>query len=139
MQQDYTQLLEAFKEILSQEALDEIARDCKFKIRESKITPRVFLDLLIYASNSNATISLNQLIIEALSKFSVEASKQAMDQRFTPEAVKFVKSVFGKLLFMRVTQSEIQQGWFAKFNRVLIKDSTKFDLYEEYAEELPGS
>jgi hypothetical protein len=139
LQQDYTQLLEAFKEILSQEALDEIARDCKFKIRESKITPRVFLDLLIYASNSNATISLNQLIIEALSKFSVEASKQAMDQRFTPEAVKFVKSVFGKLLFMRVTQSEIQQGWFAKFNRVLIKDSTKFDLYEEYAEELPGS
>jgi hypothetical protein len=109
-----------------------------FKKRKSKLNPFVFFDLMMYDSSSTASKSLNQLAIESQSSHDVRISKQGIDKRFNDQTVSFLK-----LLIERQLQCELNRqldgAWLNLFNRVVIKDSTRFELPEQYSEHLPGS
>jgi len=98
----------------------------------------MFIDNLLFDAVSENTKSLNALAINTNGKYNVEITKQGIDQRYTPSAVKFIQELCGELLREQFSQS-IEAGWFTKFNRVLIKDSTKFDVSANLAKQLPGS
>ena len=106
--------------------------------RCSKFSPLMFIDSLLYDAVSENTKSLNALAINTKGKYNVEISKQGIDQRYTSEAVTFVQSLCGGLLSDQINRS-IEVGWFNEFERVLIKDSTKFDVSGNLAKQLPGS
>ena len=99
----------------------------------------MFFDILLYNSSSDSNKSLNQLTIEVLSEHGVKISKQGIDKRFGENSVLFVKTVFERYLKSQILQSGIEDGWFGHFNRVRIKDSTKFDVPKEFVDMLPGS
>lgn len=67
----------------------------------------------------------------------VKISKQGISSRYTEEAIKYVQALIGEALSHQIMHS-IDCGWFKLFNRVLIKDSTKFDVCEKLAKQLPG-
>jgi hypothetical protein len=97
----------------------------------------MFLDSLFFDSSSEKTKSLNQLAIDTKKKYKVDITKQGVDQRYTVGAIKYVQSLIGELLSHQISHS-IDLGWFKLFERVLIKDSTKFDVSENLAKQLPG-
>jgi hypothetical protein len=105
--------------------------------RVSKFSPPMFIDSLLYDATADITKSLNQLAININRKYNVAITKQGVGQRFTEGAVKYVQSLIGSQLSHQVNHS-IDTGWLKLFKRVLIKDSTKFDVSENLAKQLPG-
>ncbi len=99
----------------------------------------MFFDILLYNSSSDSNKSLNALTIEVLSEHGVSISKQGIDKRFGKASVLFIKTVFERYLKSQIHKSGIEDGWLGHFNQVRIKDSTKFDIPEEFFEILPGS
>ena len=98
----------------------------------------MFFDLMMYDSSSAKPKSLNQLAIEALSVHDVDISKQGMDKKFSEQTLTFLKHLIEKQLSVELGQ-QIEAGWLSLFNRVIIKDATRFELPESYKDYLPGS
>jgi hypothetical protein len=114
------------------------AKEAGFYKRASKLSPSVFFDLLMYDVSSAKSRSLNQLAIEAKSEHDIGVSKQGIDKKFNDQALSFIKLLIETQLSQELDQ-QIEAGWLSSFNRVTIKDGTRFDLPEEYKEYLPGS
>lgn len=114
------------------------ARETGFCKRKSKVNPFVFFDLLMYDVSSESIKSLNQLAIEAQSEHNIYVSKQGIDKRFNERTLSFLKLLIEKQLSVELGQ-QLDIGWLSPFNRVTIKDGTRFDLPEEYSCYLPGS
>jgi hypothetical protein len=98
----------------------------------------MFFDLLMYDISSGKSKSLNQLAIETRSEHEIDVSKQAIDKRFNDQTLSFLKVLTEKQLSLKLGK-ELDAGWLSSFNRVIIKDGTRFDLPEEYKNFLAGS
>jgi hypothetical protein len=103
----------------------------------SKFTPQAFIDLMFYAVSSENP-SLQQIVKEAPSEHSIRLSKQGLDNRFSRASVAFSKSLLEEAIAKQilVTPTFASTGI---FNRMLIKDSTKFNINELLEDEFPGS
>jgi len=97
----------------------------------------MFFDSLLYDATSVITKSYNQMAIETKSIHKVDISKQGIDQRFNESALKYIQSLMSKVLSSQVSQF-IEIGLLNLFNRVNVKDSSKFDLPEKLKDMLPG-
>jgi hypothetical protein len=97
----------------------------------------MFFDILLNDATSDIPMSYNQMAIEAKSKFGMEISKQAIADRFNEGALRYTQNLLGEYLSEQV-YSTINTAWFDLFGRVIIKDSTKFDLPEELQKDFPG-
>ncbi len=100
--------------------------------------PSSFFDIMMYDASSVNSKSLNQLAIEAMSEHDIGITKQGLDKRFNDKALDSFKHLIEKQLSVKLDQS-IEAGWLGSFNRVLIKDGTRFDLPEAFHDRLPGS
>lgn len=127
----------ALEDAFTNEELLSTAKESGFCKRESKLNPFVFFDLMMYDASSVKPKSLNQLSIEALSVHDIGISKQGMDKRFNEQALGFLKLLIEKQLSVEIGQ-QIEAGWLSLFNRVVIKDATRFELPEKYKDQLPG-
>lgn len=97
----------------------------------------MFFDSLLFDATSVTTKSYNQMAIETKSVHKVDISKQGIDQRFNESAMEYIQSLMGKVLSKQVSQI-IEIGLLHPFNRVNVKDSSKFDLPEKLKDILPG-
>jgi Transposase DDE domain len=131
-------LKESLKLTFSPEELVSIAKETGFLKRRSKIDPSTFFDLLLHQLSSGESKSLNQSSIELKSIYGIEISKQGLDKRFNDPAIEFVKKLIEKLLATEISH-QIDTDWLSKFNRVIIKDGTRFDILEDYFSLFPGS
>ena len=130
-------LVKKISSVFSADFIQEQAIKSRFIQRVSKITAVKFLDLLIYNSSQNQCLSLNQLSIEASSCHHVDISKQGLDQRMNCHAVEFMHRLLQKQLVNQISES-LDVGVMEQFNRVRIKDSTKFDVDKQLQQWLPG-
>jgi len=108
-----------------------------FYRRSSKLLPDVFIDLLLKAAGTNGPVSLSQLSSEAMCRHGISISKQAIDDRFDDKAVLFVKELLGQAIAAQVAPST-DVGFLSKFNRVLVKDATRFDLPDRLKGDFAG-
>jgi hypothetical protein len=131
-------LQKAIEDVFTAKELLLSARETGFCRRDSKVSPFVFFDLLMYDFSSEKTKSLNQLAIEAYSEHNIYVSKQGIDKRFNDHTVSYMKLLIEKQLSVELGQ-QLDAGWLSPFNRVIIKDGTRFDVPEEYRCYLPGS
>lgn len=113
------------------------AYESGFCKRGSKFSPVMFFDSLLYDSTSVTTKSYNQMAIETKSVHKVDISKQGIDQRFNESALKYIQSLLSKALATQVSQF-MDIGWLNLFNRVNVKDSSRFDLPSKLKDMLPG-
>lgn len=121
---------------MSEENLNYLAIESGFKVRESKISPRIFLDNLLFNATSDVKKSLNNLSIEIKQNFNVDVSKQGLNDRYTEKSANFLKDILSQFCFS--LKEPIDEGWFGLFNNIRIKDSTKFVLPEEFKEQMKG-
>jgi len=125
------------KSVFTESHLRLKAFETGFTQRRSKFSPLMFIDSLLYDASSERTKSLNQIAINTEKKYSVDISRQGIDQRYSTGAIKYVQALIGEAFAHQITKS-IDVGWFKLFNRILIKDSTKFDVSGNLAKQFPG-
>lgn len=123
--------------VFSDDFINEQGKKSRFIQRSSKITAVKFLDLLLYNTSQDQCFSLNRLSVGAKTQCDVNISKQGLDQRMNGHAVAFVRGLLEKQLTYQVSQN-LDVGLMKHFNRVCIKDSTKFDIHEQLEEWFPG-
>jgi hypothetical protein len=117
--------------------LDQLARESGFVKRAGKINGSVFLDLLVFNSESLKYESLNELSVELKIRHGIEISKQSLHERFNRYALVFLKVALEELLQKQLGIELLSD--FSVFGRVLIKDSTCFQIDESLEAYYPGS
>lgn len=118
--------------------MQKLAKSVDFFKRVSKFSPTKFFDTLLYCASRSETCSLSQASTRVQDQISVSISKQGIDNRFTKEAVDFVKGIFNNCLeneFHKV----ICPDFFSFFNRVLVKDATRFAVPDRLKEFFKGT
>ncbi len=108
-----------------------------FVRRSSKFTGRHFLELLMFINSRESVPSLSDLSGYMAEVHSVTLRKQSIDGRFHAGAVGFLERVLSQLLSNVVGLSQ-EECPSPHFNRVLIKDSTRFNLLGAHAEKYRG-
>jgi Transposase DDE domain len=83
-----------FEELLGPTITHRLARETAWLKRKSKISPHEFLFSMASGINSALALTLNA----QSSCLSQPVSRQALDQRFTPQAVAFFKAAFAETL-----------------------------------------
>lgn len=99
-----------------------------------------FLKMLLRNSENDKNLSLNQLSMDVLDGDEKPLSKQAIDARFSEKSTLFIKTIF-ELYLQKSSQTlttQTELGWMDMFNRVLVKDGTRFDLPEAFKDQFEG-
>jgi hypothetical protein len=115
--------------------LEQIARETGFLKRKSKITPAIFVDLMFRWTSQRC--SLDKLAFESEITHSVSIKKQALDERFSEASISFSKNLLAQAISAQTKTPSTKKNK-ELFNRVLIKDSTRFDIDESLKEHFPG-
>lgn len=123
----------------SPEEINQLAAECGFIQRNSgKVDGATFLNLIVFHKDRLKDQSLNGLCLTAFKEYGIEIKKQSLHERFNKHAVKFLATVLERIL-----QKHLQKEQFiAKiqgFKRILIKDSTSFQVNENAKIHYPGS
>jgi hypothetical protein len=131
---------EQMSSTLSRTELDRLARITGFTKRcgRAKITGSMFLDLLVFNANKLSDLTLEDCCEELMIRHSRRAKRQSLQERFNLNAVVFLKAVLEILLRRKFPMPPI----FIKYDmykRVLVKDSTCFQLPEKLRKQYPGS
>jgi hypothetical protein len=131
--------VETLRKVLGEDALRLQAIETGFCIRESKLSPEVFFDLLFFASSRSWNSSLEHLVSHLYGSYGIEIRKQSLDARFTDRTVCFVKSVLSRLIQSQFSDMLISGNFLSEFNHVRIKDSTTFKVPDNLADHYSGN
>jgi hypothetical protein len=110
-----------------------------FCVRESKLSPEVFFDLLFFASSRSKNSSLEHLVSHLGSSHGIDITRQALDERFTDKTVQFVKAVLCCLIKAQFSDCLISEKFLSGFNHVRIKDSTTFKVPDNLKDNFSGN
>lgn len=122
----------------NKEEIEKIALETGFVENHSKITGHLFLSVFVFAMSIHENPTLAQLsgLLESyLKNFSI--SREAIHQRINEKAANFFEKMLGLAIKMNIPSTfnlKIPNG----FNRILILDSTSFQLPKELAEFFKG-
>lgn len=135
-----TQIDFEWKKFFSTKELDRLARSCEFSKRNSKqnkLSGATFFDLIVMNSDLLCSQSLNELCTELSLRSGIDMKPSSLNDRFNAAAVTFLKSVL-----QHVISSQFGAKFEAikkPFKRILVKDSTCFQVPPEIAAIYPGS
>lgn len=91
----------------------------------------------MFTHHQGKALSLLDLTGDLYEQFNIRLAKQSLQERFNDGAVKFMKSVLLYLLNKQLSTVGAHDS-LSMFNRVRIKDSTRFSLPEQYAVKYQG-
>ena len=116
-----------------------MARSAGFTQRESKLKGSTFLNLIVFNSGNLKDQSLNDLAGILKSDYGIDFRKQSLHDRFNEYALHFLKDALERLIQKHLRSKQISLPDLKGFNRILIKDSTAFQVDESLSEYYPGS
>ena len=99
----------------------------------------MFLDLIVFNSGNLKDQSLNDLAGILKSDYGIDFRKQSLHDRFNEYALHFLKDALERLIQKNLRSKQISLPDLKGFNRILIKDSTAFQVDESLSEYYPGS
>jgi len=111
---------------LNEGYIEELARTTAFVKRKSKITGFVFAMMMTFELRQQKTSSLDELSTK-LELEGIPISKQGLDNRFNESAVIFMKQLTANALSSKLDRGQVLDNA-VQFNRIMIKDSTVFQL-----------
>lgn len=104
--------------------------------RKSKLKPAEFIDTLMFSEFDHSELSLQDCCNDLAQQHHTTLSKVGLHKRFNERTLKFLKMVFAAQMSMRL-ESVQGKNW-DSFTRVLVGDSSKFVLPEQFIEDYPG-
>lgn len=115
-----------------------IARKSGFYKRSTeKLSPELFIDIVLYCACSTEKVSLEQACVEISEMHGIEIKKQSLDERFHQGALNFILSLLSEILQNQLL-AEIDPAFLKEFSQVRITDSTKFDIPKSLKELFKG-
>jgi len=119
--------------------VESLARESGFVQRKSLLTGYNFLSTFVFnASSSKEPLTLEQLcgLLHSGNK-KIDISRQSLDERFNAKTVEFLRLMLSKAMALKVLKG-LDLEIFQRFNRIILLDSTGFQLSESLAELFPG-
>jgi hypothetical protein len=132
-------LVRALTSWLDPDRLLALARQTGFLLRQPrKLTPRLLvLATVLLVSQSAVSLRRWAVLVGVLGELSL--SKQALWERLTGRAVAFLQAVLAQLLGRRLRLDSTPPPALARFQRVLVQDSTTLALSPRLAAHFPGA
>lgn len=134
--QDKDRLVQQISKFFDREKVEQLARKTKFVQRQSNLTGIDFFLLCLFSHQQNYEISLDGLSNE-LMKDGVCISKQSIQDRFNTNAVAFMEQLFQDAIGQKLNIGSIPSH--PVFKRIVVEDSTSFQVPEIYAPKYIGS
>ncbi len=133
------EFVEEVSQFFNKETVETKAYQTGFVKRKSKLTGHLFLTIFTFGMSLYGTPTLNQLV--GLLKLVVpekELSREGFHQRINEEAVKFFEAMLSMVIKLEVPR-ELELEILAAFKRILIFDSTAFQLPESLVAYFKGT
>lgn len=128
------------KKVFSKGEIEHMARMAKFVQRKGKLDAWQFVALCSFMNVNVAKDTLVTLASTISANDGPTVSCQAIDQRLNEKCVNFLKQIFNKLLMSKILSGASISSKIDKyFNRILILDSTSFQIPEIHKAIYPGS
>ncbi|PTB94432.1 hypothetical protein C9994_12145 [Marivirga lumbricoides] len=124
--------------VFNSATIDSLAKESGFIIRKSKLSGFQFLFSLVFAYHRGKHFSLLDMASYLFKDFKLKITKQSLHDRFTSKAVLFVKKCLDNLLSQKINYQDDVNILKSHFNRVRIKDSTKFSLPNSFSDKYKG-
>lgn len=115
-----------------------MARESGFCIRKSKFDGFQFLFSLMFAYHRGKHFSLLDMASFLYRDFRLKITKQSLHLRFNASAVRFLKNCLDLLMSQKIRYKGDSNALKSKFNRIRIKDSTKFALPASFSGKYKG-
>jgi hypothetical protein len=115
-----------------------MARESGFCIRKSKFDGFQFLISLMFAYHRGKHFSLLDMASFLFRDFRLKITKQSLHDRFNGSAVIFLKNCLDRLISQKIRFKGDSIALKSKFNRVRIKDSTKYALPDSFSGKYRG-
>ncbi len=123
----------------TQDEISELARESGFVKREGKIDGNTFLNLIVFNSDNLNNQSLNDLSGILQDDYWIDICTQSLNERFNKYAIIFLKNVLEETIKRQIQFKQLPYTELKIFSRILIKDSTSFQIDKSLAEHYPGS
>ena len=120
--------------IFEKKRIEQLANKTKFVQRKSQLTGLDFFLLCVFAHQQNHQISLEGLS-NSLLKSGKRITRQGLQERFNDNAVLFMSSALEILLQKKLNPPIVKH---AQFRRIVIWDSTAFQLPASYCVKYKG-
>jgi len=111
---------------LNEGYIEELAKTTAFVKRQSKITGYIFAMMMTFELRQQKASSLEELSTR-LGLEGIPISKQGLDNRFNESSVIFMKLLTENALSSKLDRAQVLDNAIP-FNRIMIKDSTVFQL-----------
>lgn len=134
---DVAPIGQALQQIFGKRA-DEIACETEFVQRESKMTGSKFMQTFVLGFLQHPQASLNMLC-QVAADIGVSITKQGLQERLTPLAVKFFGQMFEHSKAALRNKIPIPLELLTQFTAVQLVDSTGIALPDSLADEFPGA
>lgn len=129
-------ILKKLEQIFCKSQLEKLSKQTGFIQRERKFNLHLFVVLMVFEVRRVSIESLNDLSVY-LCQYGVNITKQGLSLRFNSKAVIFMKELVSQVLHMKFQDYQtIKQS--SSFNRIMLKDSTVFQLPPQYSEKYKG-
>jgi len=126
-------------EFFKRERIEELAWEEDFSQRESKLTGHLFLSVFVFSISIFGTPTFEQLAsLFSLVLSGTNVSRQAIHKRITEKSEKFFERILSMAIEITIPTA-MQLEILKHFNRMIIWDSTSFQLPNELAEYFKGS
>lgn len=134
----FTTVAQALQSLFGQEA-DDLAKEAGFIKRQRKMTGSRFLKTLLFGWMQKDSPSVEGLARAGITH-DLEISAQGLEQRFTPEACLFVKSVVEQAIKKHITAPEpVEIEILNRFSAVYVADTSVITLPDEMKTYYEGS
>lgn len=115
-----------------------ISKQTGFVTRNSKLTAKDFLRMLLFDHLHVERPSLQQHALGLRADCGKSISKQAIDKKLNSSCVDFVKAIFEKFLSVKIGGERILTALQNQFTAIRILDSTEFKLPDYFENDFPG-
>jgi len=127
---------EALQQVLG-ESLDQLGRQTGVIRRLRKFSGSTLLKTLVLTLLKSPHATFEQYVTTA-SFFGVSITGRAIEKRFTPQLVEFLRRALGPIVTRGIVAAPTAVPLLGKFTAVLVGDSTTVTLPDEYADAFPG-
>lgn len=124
-----TQIAKAMQYVLRDRA-NELGRSTGFIKRQRKLTGASFCQATVFAWLANSEASMETLS-QSAANVNVAISRQGLDERFTPEAAKFLRAVLEESVAQVIKTNGVNNPVLSQFTEVRLIDSTTIVLPDE--------
>jgi len=134
---DVAQMGQAVQKLLGETA-ERVARETKFVQRESKMKGSKFVQTWVLGFLQHPQASLN-ILCQVAADIGVSITKQGLQERLTPLAVKFFEEMFDHSKAALQNKIPIPLKLLTQFTAVQLVDSSGIALPDSLADEFPGA